>query len=40
MSGGLRVGRQDFLRELDSTRSADFSLIKEGRAYFIKEGKA
>ena len=40
MSGGLRVGRQDFLRELDSTPSLDFSLFKEGRASLIKERKA
>ena len=32
MSGGLRVGRQDILRELASSPSADFSFIKEGRA--------
>ena len=31
MSGGLRVGRQDFLRELDSTPSA--------QSYFIKDGE-
>ena len=39
MSGGLSVGLQDFLRELASSPSPDCSLIKEGRASLIKEGK-
>ena len=40
MSGGLSVGRQDFLRELASSPSPLSYFIKKGKAYFIKKGKA